>query len=58
MQQGTKFYLINKYGKFLRTITWIGETKFEWDSGYGLTSQLKPNPNNKSKVKYILNTLN
>jgi hypothetical protein len=56
--KGTKFYFVNKYGKFLRTITWVGELKFEWDSGYALNSKLLPNPNKKSRVKYIVNTLN
>lgn len=53
---GTRFYLIDEYGKFLRTIKWKNEYFFEWNNGWHMVSKLEPNPDIKSKVKLILNT--
>jgi len=54
MTKGTRFYLINGDEKYLRTITWVGEHLFEWNFGFSRVTQLRPNLNKKSKVKYIL----
>jgi hypothetical protein len=54
MIKGTRFYLIKGEEKYLRTITWVGEKLFEWNYGFSRVSQLRPNLDKKSKVKYIL----
>lgn len=54
MTKGTRFYLIKDDEKYLRTITWVGEHLFEWNYGFSRVSQLRPNLDKKSKVKYIL----
>jgi hypothetical protein len=43
------------YGKFLRKITWVGETHFEWNGGWSRIDSLVENDNKRSKVKFILN---
>jgi hypothetical protein len=54
MTKGTRFYLIQGDEKYLRKITWVGENLFEWHYGFSRVSQLKPNLDTKSKVKYVL----
>lgn len=54
MTKGTRFYLIQGDEKYLRTITWVGEYLFEWNFGFSRVTQLKPNLDKKSKVKYVL----
>ena len=52
---GDYIYIINEYGKkHLRKVTWINQYFFEWNSGWESIDELKSNPDNKSKVKYIL----
>jgi hypothetical protein len=55
MKIGDKIYKIDWYGKYLRTITYIGKDTIEWKYGYALKSQIKENTDKKSKVKYIVN---
>ena len=52
---GRFFYHTNEYGKFLRKITWVGETHFEWNGGWSSIDSLTQNDNKKSNVKFILN---
>ena len=52
-----KFYLINEYGKHLKTIKYWKGNVFEWNTGYATIEQLKENTDTKSKVKLILNLL-
>ena len=54
IQVGDRIYVINEYGKFLRTIGWIGENMFEWKWGWADRMQVIQNPDIKSKVKYII----
>jgi hypothetical protein len=55
MKVGDKIYIINYAGKFLRTITYVGEDMVEWKWGYAIGNQIQINPDKKSKVKYIAN---
>ena len=52
-----KFYLINKNGKFLKTITYWKGNVFEWNCGWANIEQLTENTDTKSRVKLILNQL-
>jgi len=54
MTKGTRFYLIQGDEKFLRKIRYVGKTHFEWHYGFAELTQLIPNSDNKSKVKYVL----
>jgi hypothetical protein len=51
---GDRLYVVNQYGKFLRTIGWVGEHKVEWKWGWTDRMQVVINPDIKSKVKYII----
>lgn len=53
MQVNDRLYIINKYGKFLRKITYIKNDKFEFKHGWGHIDEITLNPGSKSKVKYI-----
>ena len=55
MNIGDKIYKIDCAGKFIRTIIYVGERTIEWKWGYATKEQVQPNPNKKSKVKYIVN---
>lgn len=55
MKVGEKIYVIDWVGKFLRTITYVGQNKIEWKFGYAMKNQIQINPDKKSKVKYIIN---
>jgi hypothetical protein len=55
MGKGTRFYIVEGgYKPILRTVTYISDKVFEWNYGWAFRNQLHPNPNLKSKVKYIL----
>lgn len=58
MKIGDKIYKIDCNGKYLRTINYVGESKIEWKYGYATKEQIKPNPDKKSKVKYIIDYTN
>jgi hypothetical protein len=58
MKIGQRIYIFNKYGKFIRKISHVGENLIEWKYGYGKLCDILPNNDNKSKVKYIINQLN
>jgi hypothetical protein len=49
---GDRLYVINEYGKFLRTIGWIGATKVEWKWGWTNIEQIQLNPDKNSRVKF------
>jgi len=51
---GDKIYKIDWYGKYLRTIIYVGESTIEWEYGYARKDQIQPNPDKKSKVRYII----
>jgi hypothetical protein len=55
MKKGDKIYIIDFYGKYLRTINYVGENKIEWKYGYAMKDKIEVNPDKKSKVKYIVN---
>jgi hypothetical protein len=52
---GTKIYVLLDGLKLLRTINYSSSTIFEWKWGWDFIYNIKPNPNKKSKIKYILN---
>lgn len=54
MNIGDKLYKIDSNGKHLRTITYVGELTVEWKYGYAMKGQIQSNPDNKSKVKYVI----
>jgi hypothetical protein len=55
MGKGTRFYIVEGgYKPILRTVTYISDKVFEWNYGWAFRNQLHPNPNLKSKVKYML----
>lgn len=53
------FYLVRREGKTLHKINWVQNDAFEWgtvgktSAGFGYLSELIPNPDKKSKVKWI-----
>ena len=49
---GDRLYVINEYGKFLRTIGWVGATKVEWKWGWTNIEQIQLNPDKNSRVKF------
>jgi len=49
---GDRLYVINEYGKFLRTRGWIGATKVEWKWGWTNIEQIQLNPDKNSRVKF------
>jgi hypothetical protein len=49
---GDRLYVINEYGKFLRTVGWIGATKVEWKWGWTNIEQIQLNPDKNSRVKF------
>ena len=51
---GDRLYVFNKYGRFLRTIGWVGEHKVEWKWGWTNIDNLEPNTKKGSKVKFLL----
>lgn len=51
---GEFIYVINRYGRFLRKITWLNTYYFEWNSGYGSINELELNTDQKSNVKFLL----
>ena len=54
MKVGDRIYKIDCNGKYLRTITYVGEAKVEWKNGYAMKNQIEANPNKKSKIKYVI----
>jgi hypothetical protein len=58
MNVGDKLYKIDCNGRYLRTITYVGENKVEWRHGYATKVQIQLNPNKRSKVKYIIDYTN
>ena len=56
---GDFFYLYRKDGKTMHKINYLENNIFEWGKiyktpfGWGETKDLKPNPDNKSKVRWI-----
>ena len=54
MNIGDRIYKIDCNGRYLRTLTYVGEAKVEWKYGYATKEQIQPNPDKKSKVKYIV----
>lgn len=52
---GQKIYVILPSGKkYQRKITWLGENKLAWNTGWSKVDQVIENPDKKSKVKHIL----
>lgn len=51
---GDRLYVFNKYGRFLRTIGWVGEHKVEWKWGWTNIDNLELNTKKGSKVKFLL----
>ena len=49
---GDRLYVFNKYGRFLRTIGWVGEHKVEWKWGWTNIEQIQLNPDKNSRVKF------
>lgn len=49
---GDRIYVVNQFGKFLRTIGWVGEHKVEWKWGWADIDSINYNTN--SKVKFIV----
>ena len=54
LKKGDRFYLITSKGKFLRKITYLKDEKLEWSGGYARLYQFKPNEDEFSQVKWIL----
>lgn len=54
IQVGDRLYVHNGFGKFLRTIGWVGENKFEWKWGWASRDEVILNPDTGSRVKYIV----
>lgn len=52
---GTKIYVLLNGLKLLRTINYSSNEIFEWKWGWANKKDLKLNPDQKSKVKYIIN---
>jgi hypothetical protein len=50
---GDRLYVVNQYGKFLRTIGWVGENKIEWKWGWTNIDNISNNDNQGSRVKFI-----
>ena len=50
---GDRLYVVNQYGKFLRTIGWVGTSKVEWKWGWTNIDKLELNTKQGSKVKFI-----
>ena len=51
---GDRIYVVNQYGRFLRTIGWVGKDKVEWKWGWADRMQVDINPDTKSRVKYVV----
>jgi len=56
VKKGDYFYKIAGNEKFLRKIQYIAEQTgvFEWNFGWSMIDRLIPNPDKRSKVKFIL----
>lgn len=54
IQVGERIYVINQYGKYLRTIGWVGRNKVEWKWGWTNVEQIIQNPDTSSRVKYVV----
>lgn len=50
---GDRLYVVNQYGKFLRTIGWVGATKVEWKWGWTNIDNISHNTKQGSRVKFI-----
>jgi hypothetical protein len=50
---GDRLYVVNQYGKFLRTIGWVGTSKVEWKWGWTNIDNISHNTKQGSKVKFI-----
>lgn len=50
---GDRLYVVNQYGKFLRTIGWVGEHKVEWKWGWTNIDNISHNTKQDSRVKFM-----
>jgi hypothetical protein len=55
VKKGDFIYVVNSYGKFLRRLSWVGESNVEWKFGWCRLDQLVKNPDESSKVRLIIN---
>ena len=54
---GDRLYVVNQYGKFLRTIGWVGKDKVEWKWGWTNIDKINHNTKQGSRVKFIYTEL-
>lgn len=52
--EGQRFFLITRNGTFRKKIKSVNGNTFEWESGWANLSELQPNKNDKSVVKFVL----
>jgi hypothetical protein len=53
-KKGDFIYVCNSYGKFLRRLSWVGESNVEWRFGWSKLDHLIKNPDEKSRVLFII----
>ena len=51
---GDRIYIVTEQGNYQRKINWLGEHFVEWNCGFCSVNELLPNPNKKSKIKFII----